>query len=99
MDTTTTAFDKDIERTARRRVAARMGWTLHALIFLAVNAGLVFLSMRSGRDWAIYPALGWGLGLLIHGVAVWVRLGGGGLYEQWMERERERLQRERGARR
>ncbi|NCT99156.1 MAG: 2TM domain-containing protein [Comamonadaceae bacterium] len=94
----TLSIDKDLERTARRRVAARMGWTLHALVFLAVNAGLVYLSLRSGRDWAVYPVLGWGLGLLIHGLAVWVRLGGGGLYEHWMDRERERLQRDRGQR-
>jgi hypothetical protein len=87
-------LDQALERTARRRVAARMGWTLHALIFLAVNAGLAWLSWRSGRDWAVFPALGWGLGLLVHGLVVWVKLGGGGLHERWLTEERERLQRQ-----
>lgn len=91
--------EQDLDRLARRRVAARLGWTLHALVFLAVNAGLAYLSWRSGRDWAIYPLLGWGLGLLVHGLAVWLRLGGGGLQERWLAQERERLQRERGAQR
>ncbi|MNY71305.1 hypothetical protein D3C86_2096190 [compost metagenome] len=31
-----------------------------------------------GRHWAIYPALGWGLGLLLHGAVVWLKLPGGG---------------------
>jgi len=83
----------ELERTARRRVAARLGWTIHALVFVAVNTGLAWLSWRSGRNWAVFPALGWGLGLLIHGVVVWVQLGGGGVQERWLAQERERLQR------
>ncbi|MBL0942849.1 MAG: 2TM domain-containing protein [Hydrogenophaga sp.] len=90
-------LDHDLERTARRRVAARLGWTLHALVFLAVNAGLAWLSWRSGRDWAVFPAMGWGLGLLVHGLVVWVKLGGGGLHERWLAQERERLQQQRRA--
>ena len=63
---------------------------------LPCNSGLAYLSWRSGRDWAIYPLLGWGLGLTLHGLAVWLRLGGGGLHERWLAQERERLQHPRG---
>lgn len=87
--------DDAIERRARRRAGARMGWYVHALVFLAVNAALAFLSLSSGRHWAIYPALGWGLGLLLHGVGVWIALGGGGLQDRLVAQERERLTRER----
>lgn len=93
---TTPLAERHIEREARRRVAARLGWTVHALVFLTVNSGLAYLSWRSGRDWAIYPLLGWGLGLTLHGLAVWLRLGGGGLHERWLAQERERLQHPRG---
>lgn len=86
----------DLDRLARRRAAARMGWYVHALVFLAVNAVLAALSLSSGRHWAIYPALGWGLGLLIHGLVVWVVLGGGGLQQRLVNQERERLMREHG---
>ena len=86
----------DLDRLARRRAAARMGWYVHALVFLAVNAALATLSLSSGRHWAIYPALGWGLGLLIHGLVVWVVLGGGGLQQRLVTQERERLMREHG---
>ena len=85
----------ELDRLARRRAGARMGWYVHALVFLAVNAMLAMISFSSGRHWAIYPALGWGLGLLVHGVAVWVALGGGGLQQRLVAQERERLVRER----
>ncbi|MGP1681739.1 MAG: 2TM domain-containing protein, partial [Giesbergeria sp.] len=51
------------------------------------------LSASSGRHWALFPALGWGLGLLLHGVAVWLAMPGGSLYAQLLERERAALQR------
>lgn len=86
----------NLERLARRRAGARMGWYVHALVFLAVNAVLATLSLSSGRHWAIYPALGWGLGLLIHGLVVWLVLGGGGLQQRLVAQERDRLRRERG---
>ncbi len=83
-----------IERRVRRRAGARMGWYLHALVYLAVNIVLAALSLSSDRHWAIYPALGWGLGLLIHGLVVWLVLGGGGLQERLVAQERERLLRD-----
>lgn len=89
------ASDAELDRIARRRVGARMGWYAHALVFLAVNTALMGISLASGRHWAIYPALGWGLGLLMHGVIVWIVLGGGGLQARLLAQERERLLRER----
>lgn len=82
----------DIDRLARRRVGLRMGWFMHALVYLTVNLGLAALSLAKGQHWAIYPALGWGLGLALHGLGVWIGLGGGGLAARWMDEERARLQ-------
>ncbi|MDO5693544.1 MAG: 2TM domain-containing protein [Pseudomonadota bacterium] len=80
------------ERLARRRAGAKMGWFIHALAYLCVNAGLAVLSWSAGRAWHVYPLLGWGLGLVIHGLAVWLCTGGGGLYERLLNHERQRLQ-------
>ena len=52
---------------------------------------LALLSVMSGKHWAVFPALGWGLGLAIHGVAVFFVTGGAGLHERLIERERQRL--------
>ena len=80
-----------LERLARRRAGAKMGWYVHALVYVCVNAGLALIAWRSGSDWALYPLAGWGLGLAIHGLAVWLRTDGG-LYERQLRVERKRLQ-------
>lgn len=83
------------ERLARRRAGTKMGWYLHASVYLLVNLGLVLLSFGQGRSWAAYPLLGWGLGLMIHGLVVFVVTApGGGLYARLLARERRALQRE-----
>ena len=81
----------NLEREARRRAGARMGWIIHAVVYIAVNLLLASLSAMSGRGWAIYPALGWGLGLAIHGAVVVLATGGGGLAQRLVEQERQRL--------
>ena len=81
----------NLEREARRRAGARMGWIIHAVVYVAVNLLLASLSAMSGRGWAIYPALGWGLGLAIHGAVVYLAIGGGGLAQRLVEQERRRL--------
>jgi uncharacterized membrane protein len=80
----------DIERLARKRADAKMGWYIHAGVYIAVNLLLAAIATASGRAWFVFPALGWGLGLAIHGVAVFL-VAGGGLHEKLVARERERL--------
>jgi len=82
----------DIERLARRRAGAKLGWYIHATVYVAVNLMLAALSLMSERNWAIYPAVGWGLGLAIHGAVVFLVTGGAGLHERLVQHERNRLQ-------
>ena len=89
--TPSNASSSDIEKLARRRAGAKMGWYIHALVYVLVNLGLVTLSAANGRHWAIYPLMGWSLGLLVHGAAVWFVAPGGGLYERLLARERRAL--------
>ena len=81
-----------IEHQARRRAGMKMGWFIHAGVYVAVNALLAVLSLLSGRHWAIFPALGWGLGLAIHGIVVFIATGGGGLQQRLVDSERRKLQ-------
>lgn len=81
----------DVERLARRRAGAKMGWYIHAFVYVVVNLGLVTLSAARGHTWAVYPLMGWGLGLLIHGAVVWFVAPGGGFYDRLVERERRAL--------
>lgn len=87
----TPRLSDNLERQARKRAGARMGWYLHAAVYLVVNLGLTALSFASGHHWAVFPAMGWGLGLAIHGAAVWLAINGGGLRERLVQQERDRL--------
>ena len=84
-----------LEYLARRSARAKMGWFIHALVYVCVNAGLALMAWHTGRAWHLYPLAGWGLGLAIHGLAVWLGTGTGGaaLHERLLQTERERLQR------
>ena len=84
----------ELERLARRRVKARLGWYTHATVYLLVIGGLALLVVWQGRLWPVAPALGWGLGLLMHGLAVFVWGQGSDLQERMVRRERERLMRQ-----
>lgn len=81
----------DIERLAHKRAGARMGLYVHATVFLLVNLGLWSIALLSGRHWAIFPTLGWGLGLLVHTAIVMLAMPGAGIYQRVLQKERERL--------
>jgi hypothetical protein len=67
-------------------------------VYVGVNLFLFAISEHGfgQRRWAVFPLFGWGLGLALHGVSVFVLGTGSGLRERMVQRERERLQRERG---
>jgi hypothetical protein len=83
--------DTRLEQLARKRAGAKLGWYIHAAVYLLVNLLLVALSVSSGRHWAVFPLLGWGLGLAVHGAVVFLLTGGAGLHERLVQQERERL--------
>jgi hypothetical protein len=82
----------DIESRARRRVGMKLGFYTHALVYVLVNLGLFAISSVSGRgNWHVWPLLGWGVGLAIHGIVTLISLRGEGMRERMLEREIERL--------
>ena len=91
MRTETQRHDRELERQARKRAGAKLGWYIHVCVYLCVNLLLVALSAASGRGWAVFPLVGWGIGLAIHGAVVFLVTGGAGLHERLLQRERERL--------
>ena len=80
-----------LEQLALKRARAKLGWYIHASVYIAVNVLLAALSAMSGRHWAMFPAIGWGIGLAVHGAVVFLLAGGAGLHERLIQRERSRL--------
>jgi hypothetical protein len=82
---------EDLEQLARKRAGAKLGWYVHLCVYIAVNLLLATLSYLSERHWAVFPAVGWGVGLAVHGAVVFLVTGGAGLHERLVQQERERL--------
>jgi hypothetical protein len=78
---------EDIDALARKRAGAKMGWYIHATIYVLVNLyWYLTLSFSSFK-----PLLGWGIGLALHGVSVFVLGKGSSMRERMVQRERERI--------
>jgi 2TM domain len=96
----TSLTSDDIDRLARRRAGAKLGWFVHAMVYVLVNA-VVFAMSRYGfgqRPWSVFPLLGWGLGLALHGVSVFALSKGSSLRERMVQKERERIERAQSSR-
>src|SRR5688572_30427478 len=93
---TTPLSNEEIDRLARKRAGAKLGWYVHAGLYVLVNIFLFSIS-RYGfgqRPWSVFPLFGWGLGLVFHGISVFVLGTGSGLRESMVRKERERIRRE-----
>jgi fatty acid desaturase len=56
---------------AKRRVEAVKGFYIHLAVFVLVVAGLLLINLATGQPWwVLWVFLGWGLGVLTHGIAV-----------------------------
>jgi hypothetical protein len=80
------SVEEEMERAARRRVRAQRGLNIHAMIYAAIMSFLVFINVTTGGEWWMHwPAIGWGLGLVIH--AMFATNGTGLFGRDWEERK------------
>jgi hypothetical protein len=63
---------------AKKRVEAKVGFYIHLAVFVGVNLLLLMINLiRSPQYlWFKWPLLGWGIGLLFHGLSVYLFSGG-----------------------
>ena len=87
---------EELERLAHKRAGAKLGWYVHASVYVMVNLFLFAISQYGfgSRPWSVYPLMGWGLGLALHGISVFLLGQGGGFREKLVQQERDRLQRQ-----
>jgi len=83
----------ELEKLARRRASAKLGFLTHAIIYTVVISGLSLLAFSQGRAWSLWPAAGWGFGLFMHGLGTFGFGPGSALRERLLERERNALRR------
>jgi len=85
------SFEASQLNLARRRAARRLGFFIHATVFVVVNMALVAINVFTtpAHPWSVLPLLGWGFGLLMHGVAANGLFGR--MHEALVQRELARL--------
>jgi len=94
VDETSRQTERDEERykAAKKRVEDIKGFYVHLLVYGCVNLGLFLINVLSspGTWWFYWPLLGWGIGLLVHGLTVFV-FEGRWLGSAWEQRQIERI--------
>jgi hypothetical protein len=69
-----TTVETTAYRNARRHVERKLGFMTHLAVYVIVNGGLMTFNLTQQPRvlWAVWPILGWGIGLLFHGLAVYL---------------------------
>lgn len=83
--------DESLRKSAERRADAKLAFRSHLTIYLVVNAGLAAINLLSspGNLWFLWPMIGWGIGLVAHGMATYAWTGD--VREQMVQKEMDRL--------
>ena len=86
-----------LEARARRRIGRKLGFYIHAFVYVIVNLGLFALNQFTGDlRWHQWPLMGWGLGLAIHGIVTFTSLYTDAFRRRMVENEIRALQRSEG---
>lgn len=70
-----TMSDEEIYKLARKRVQDKKDFLNHLAVYIVVNAALVIIwaiTTGPGYAWFIWPMFGWGIGIVFHGLSVFV---------------------------
>ena len=94
---TTQMSDEEIYQLARKRVEEKKGFLIHLTVYTLVNIGLILIwafPAGGGFPWFVFPLGGWGIGLLFHGLGVFVFNRHSGWERREIQREAERIRRD-----
>ena len=94
--------DEQIYEEAKKRVEEKKGFRTHAIVYVVVNAFLALIWWLTGGritdagvPWFVWPLGGWGIGLLFHGLGVYV-FSKPHEDRRAIEREAEKIRKEQG---
>jgi hypothetical protein len=62
------------EETARQKAKLKVEFRIHLVTYIIVNAFLATINLLLTPEylWIIWPLMGWGIGLIIHGLQVYL---------------------------
>jgi hypothetical protein len=77
---------------AERRVRAKLSFVGHAATYILVMTMLAVINLTTTPShlWFIWPLLGWGVGLVWHGIGTFMLSKGARTFDRLVERELRR---------
>jgi len=86
------------EARARSRAEAKYGFYKHLATYVVVNLALFVINLTTSpaHVWAIWPLIGWGIGVAAHALQVFVPRRGNPIVERLTEKELREDEAERG---
>ena len=78
---------------AKRKVEARMSFFTHLAVYLVVMTLLTILNVTVAGDyfWAKWPMIGWGSGVIVHGLRTFAFDSKSSLKERLIEKEMQKI--------
>lgn len=75
---------------AKKRVEELKSFYIHLTVYISVNIALIIINILTNPDylWFIYPLLGWGIGLTVHSIVVYL---GGKWGSAWEDKKIKEL--------
>ena len=85
--------EEQIYDTAKERVMQKRDFYSHLMVYIVVNAALIgiWYFTRSTYPWFIWPLAGWGIGLIFHGLDVFMFHRGSAWEQREIQKEADRL--------
>lgn len=74
---------------ARKRAIDKLVLCIHATVYIIVNIGLITINLIKDPQliWFVWPLLGWGFGLGVHCIAVYLAGGSSQILRHMIHRE------------
>ena len=84
--------NQEAYKKAKEKAEAKIGFFIHLAVYVVVNIFLIILNVTiaKGYFWAIWPLMGWGIGVFFHGMGVFVFSKKSSLKERMIEKEMSR---------
>ena len=79
---------------ARKRAEAKLGFFIHAAVYAAVNLVLMAIDLATspGKIWFIWPMIGWGIGVIGHGLLVYRTPQSTGFMDRLIKKELKKIE-------
>lgn len=72
-----------------RKIEEKLGFYIHLAAYILVNGLLIAINLMAspGTYWFVWPLIGWGVGVILHGLSIFVFGSGSALRQRMIDAE------------